>query len=111
LSQIIFIRRPQYPPNHFLSIAESRSTEGLCTTLSGMIFTGDSEIDATSTAYIGGRFCNRDAYRCRYLKRRFAAYSGIQRLDWYSDGNRTAVGGIYSTLNSSVCREQYSVLM
>jgi hypothetical protein len=56
LSQIIFIRRPQYPPNHFLSIAKSHSTEGSCATLNGMIFTGDREINATSTAYIGGSF-------------------------------------------------------
>jgi hypothetical protein len=50
LSQIIFNRRPQYPPNHFPSIAKSHSTEGMRTTLSGMIFTDGSETNATSKA-------------------------------------------------------------
>jgi hypothetical protein len=80
LSQIIFIRRLQYPPNHFLSIAKSHSTEGLCTTLSSMIFTGDREINATSTAYIGGRFViamHVDTAAGNSASPHLAAFSGL----------------------------------
>jgi len=53
---------------------------------SGMIFTGKREINPTSKAYIGGRFCNCDECRNRYLERHHTEFSRIQRLDWRSKG-------------------------